>query len=131
MRVEGKTVKNKNCSKCGTSFSCGNTGESNQCWCNDYPAFFLPDPAVDCFCPDCLKAACAGKIDAYVASLTVEEAPRNKAKDLPPTDQLIEGLDYYLEDGKFVFKSWYHLKRGDCCRNGCRHCPYGYNKQKL
>ena len=40
---------------------------------------------------------------------------------------LKEGIDYYInEDGLFVFTEAYHLKRGYCCRGGCRHCPYGY-----
>jgi hypothetical protein len=21
------------------------------------------------------------------------------------------------------------LRRGYCCESGCRHCPYGYNKE--
>lgn len=40
---------------------------------------------------------------------------------------LVEGVDYYVnEDGLFVFTSHYLLKRGYCCKNGCRHCPYGF-----
>ena len=31
---------------------------------------------------------------------------------------------YYLENGKVVFTPEYHLQRGDCCGNKCRHCPY-------
>jgi len=27
-----------------------------------------------------------------------------------------------------VFTEAYHLKRGYCCKNGCRHCPYGFKK---
>jgi hypothetical protein len=38
---------------------------------------------------------------------------------------LVESEDYYLEDGLFVFTAAYHLKRGHCCHNDCRHCPYG------
>ena len=38
---------------------------------------------------------------------------------------LILGIDYYLEDGKYVFTEAYHRKRGRCCNSGCRHCPYG------
>lgn len=38
--------------------------------------------------------------------------------------QLVEGVDYYLEAGRFVFTATYHLKRGYCCNSGCRHCPY-------
>lgn len=33
--------------------------------------------------------------------------------------------DYYLDDkGNFVFTEAYHLRRGSCCGNGCRHCPW-------
>ena len=38
--------------------------------------------------------------------------------------------DYYLsEEGFIVFTEKYHLKRGYCCKSGCKHCPYGYNKK--
>ncbi len=37
----------------------------------------------------------------------------------------LEPEDYYVEDGLMVFTAAYHLKRGSCCGNGCRHCPYG------
>lgn len=33
--------------------------------------------------------------------------------------------DYYFTvDGYIVFTEKYHLKRGYCCQNSCRHCPY-------
>jgi len=33
--------------------------------------------------------------------------------------------DYYFsEEGYLVFTEKYHLKRGYCCQNNCRHCPY-------
>lgn len=42
----------------------------------------------------------------------------------------IEGEDYYLTpEGYKVFTEKYHLKRGYCCRSGCRHCPYGFDKK--
>lgn len=38
---------------------------------------------------------------------------------------LVEGVDFYLDDfGRMVFTEAYHLKRGYCCENGCKHCPY-------
>ncbi|MEQ9287885.1 MAG: DUF5522 domain-containing protein [Cyclobacteriaceae bacterium] len=37
--------------------------------------------------------------------------------------------DFYIENGLYVFTSQYHRKRGYCCKNGCRHCPYGFNKK--
>lgn len=41
----------------------------------------------------------------------------------------LEPDDYYLsEEGYKVFTEKYHLKRGYCCKNGCKHCPYGFKK---
>jgi Family of unknown function (DUF5522) len=38
--------------------------------------------------------------------------------------------DFYMTtDGFMVFTEAYHLKRGYCCKNGCRHCPYGFRKE--
>lgn len=38
---------------------------------------------------------------------------------------MIEGEDFYFdESGLMVFTAKYLLKRGYCCDNGCRHCPY-------
>ena len=46
-----------------------------------------------------------------------------------PND-LVEGEDYYLTpEGYKVFTEKYHLERGYCCKSGCRHCPYGYDKK--
>ena len=45
------------------------------------------------------------------------------ANKRPPP--LTEGVDYYLENGRYVFTAAYHLKRGYCCNSKCRHCPYG------
>ncbi|MCX8080053.1 MAG: DUF5522 domain-containing protein [Bacteroidia bacterium] len=39
-------------------------------------------------------------------------------KDLEPDEY------YYNEQGFIVFTEKYHLKRGYCCGNGCKHCPY-------
>jgi hypothetical protein len=44
---------------------------------------------------------------------------------MPVPDKLIEGLDYTLdEQGRCVFTAAYLLRRGTCCGNGCRNCPY-------
>lgn len=39
---------------------------------------------------------------------------------------LVEGEDYYLENGLLIFTAHYHLRRGHCCGNRCRHCPYDW-----
>ncbi len=36
---------------------------------------------------------------------------------------------YYSEEGFIVFTAKYLLKRGYCCKNGCKHCPYGYDRK--
>ncbi len=40
-------------------------------------------------------------------------------------EQLSQGKDFYYENGYKVMTEKYHLKRGYCCKNNCRHCPYG------
>ena len=35
--------------------------------------------------------------------------------------------DFYTENGLVIFTKEYHLKRGYCCKNGCKHCPYKNN----
>jgi len=40
--------------------------------------------------------------------------------------QLIEGIDFYYEGPYMVLTEKYHLEKGYCCGNGCRHCPYDY-----
>ena len=38
---------------------------------------------------------------------------------------LVENIDYYIDDlGRFVFTEIYHLKRGYCCENDCKHCAW-------
>ncbi|HJY64120.1 MAG TPA: DUF5522 domain-containing protein, partial [Ignavibacteria bacterium] len=45
--------------------------------------------------------------------------------DLKPQ---LDPEDFYkTEEGYIVFTEKYHLKRGFCCQNGCKHCPYGFN----
>ncbi|MCB0599471.1 MAG: hypothetical protein H6557_29580 [Lewinellaceae bacterium] len=49
---------------------------------------------------------------------------------MPKPQALREGIDYYTENGLFVFTEHFLLKRGYCCQSGCRHCPYGYRKEE-
>ena len=48
--------------------------------------------------------------------------------------KLIEGIHYTVnEDGRVVFTALFHIQRGQCCGNGCKHCPYDpkYKKGNL
>jgi Family of unknown function (DUF5522) len=41
--------------------------------------------------------------------------------------KLVEGQDfYYSELGYVVLTAKFHMEKGVCCGNGCRHCPYNY-----
>jgi len=43
------------------------------------------------------------------------------------SQQLIEGVHFYYDDsGLMVFTKVYHLEKGYCCGNGCRHCPFDF-----
>jgi hypothetical protein len=117
-------IKIKQCSNCAAAFNCGDTAVGNSCWCNDFPPLFVPTSTIDCFCPTCFKKACSDKIDTYIKALTRETIDDNKITLLQKSVRLIEGIDYYLENSNYVFKPFFHLKRGSCCSNNCRHCPY-------
>jgi len=41
----------------------------------------------------------------------------------------IEGIDYYVKNGLMVFTDQYLRDRGYCCTSGCRHCPYGFERE--
>ena len=50
--------------------------------------------------------------------------------DTPTRRDLVEGEDYYLEGPYMVFTEAYLRRRGYCCESGCRHCPWGYSREK-
>ena len=52
------------------------------------------------------------------------------AEYLSQKDEL-DPEDFYINsDGYMVLTEKYLLKRGYCCENGCKHCPYGFNDEK-
>ena len=116
----------KQCSNCAQSLVCSSDG--GHCWCMNYPALLTVEANTDCLCDSCLKQRIVEQIDSYCATITPENALQNKARELSGAAGLIEDIDYYIENGLYVFTKWFHLKRGSCCKNGCRHCPYGYKK---
>ena len=44
--------------------------------------------------------------------------------------EFIKDVHYYLQDGKVVFTEKYHLERGKCCGNKCKHCHYDPQYEK-
>lgn len=53
-----------------------------------------------------------------------------KGAEADPSPPVVEGEDFYLEGGLMVFTERFLLRRGYCCESGCRHCPYGFSKEK-
>jgi hypothetical protein len=43
--------------------------------------------------------------------------------------KFVEVVDYYFENGLMVLTEHFLKKRGFCCKNGCRHCPYVKSKE--
>lgn len=113
----------KPCLSCGKLFSCYST-KTNSCWCTTYPAIMpLDDDALACLCRTCLGEAIQKKIQEKLNQLSLPEQ-LSLVKNYRTKVKAIEGIDYFMEKGKYVFTPWFHLKRGACCRHTCKHCPY-------
>ncbi|GAA3974032.1 hypothetical protein GCM10022407_19760 [Hymenobacter antarcticus] len=44
----------------------------------------------------------------------------------PAPQPLQPGDFYYTPEGYLVFTEQYHRRRGSCCQNSCRHCPWKF-----
>jgi hypothetical protein len=96
----------KTCPTCSTTFECG------ACWCAKYPPIMTIEPNNGCYCPDCLHGIMVVKIKDIMNNLTPDII--NKIKALPPTDELLNDIDYSINSkGEKVFSKWYHLKKDD------------------
>lgn len=66
---------------------------------------------------------------ARLLKSTQLQVPESDKKNA--TSYSLSNEDYYLnEQGYIVFTEAYHVKRGYCCGNGCKHCPYGMQKEE-
>tara|TARA_B110000858_G_C17349776_1_gene270442 strand:+ start:119 stop:289 length:171 start_codon:yes stop_codon:yes gene_type:complete len=45
-------------------------------------------------------------------------------KEFSKIESLEKDEYYYSKEGYIVFTEKHHLKRGYCCNNNCKHCPY-------
>ena len=126
MECNEKTSKispKKQCASCGKLFSCYST-KTQSCWCTTYPAIMpINEDAIDCLCRQCLGDVIQKKMMARLSQLSLPEKLL-LAKNYKTKVKAIEGIDYFMEKGKYVFTQWHHLKRGACCKHHCQHCPY-------
>src|SRR5687768_8917756 len=117
-----KVAQQKRCSRCRESFTCGAGTAAGDCWCTQLPRVsFVANEDQDCLCQKCLREAIQELTSSDRAIAGSTPAPSQTIMNPSP---LVEGEDYYLEGGLFVFTERYHMRRGYCCQNGCRHCPY-------
>ena len=115
-------AQQKLCSSCRDTFTCGAATATEDCWCAELPRFsFVANEDQDCLCPKCLRQAIEEMTSSGAAAAGRVPAPEQTRVNPTP---LVEGEDYYLEGELFIFTERYHLRRGYCCENGCRHCPY-------
>ncbi len=114
------------CPNCGKILTC-QADQPGTCWCASYPPILPIDENVKgCFCADCLQGKVKDAIDEYVEEVRSGKRENEAFKYTNVSAGLQEGIDYYVENGLFVLTEWYHLKRGECCGNACRHCPYNH-----
>ena len=59
----------------------------------------------------------------------MKEIKQKREKADNKNEKFIEGKDYYFENGLMVLTEYFLLKRGYCCKIGCRHCPYSEKKK--
>lgn len=58
-----------------------------------------------------------------------KETPSQHTAESKSALKLTEGVDFtYNENGLMVLSREYHLKRGYCCKSGCKNCPYDFSK---
>lgn len=54
----------------------------------------------------------------------------DKEKGSQKSSKLVDGIDFYFENGLMVLTDHFLKNRGYCCGNGCRHCPYSESSEK-
>jgi len=112
----------KSCPVCASEFRCGAKEGDQSCWCESIPV--KPGRMLGgCQCPACTESRLNRWIDDAMRIKGLKGvtkiAGRYEHKVGP-----VEHLDFRIEGGDFVLSRWFHLKRGSCCKKGCRNCPY-------
>lgn len=115
--------KSKVCTHCKAPIDC-NTEDINNCACTEVSIsnatrMFLGGSFHKCLCNNCLT-----KFNDMVEFAKDKELPKRRS-------EMEEGVHYYMENEYFVFTELYHLMKGQCCQNGCRHCVYGFKNRYL
>jgi len=95
------------------------------CWCDqaDVPAHVLRFLVEGQLEPACLCRRCLATLAHDARSL--DDTPQALARVPEEISRHSNLKDSYLDElGRVVFTADYHLRRGYCCGNNCRHCPF-------
>ena len=109
---------NISCPNCENSLVCAT---DYTCWCHKLPHISLSQVDIECLCKSCLLTFQANVINQ---GQPISSDIMQQIKQLGSPAKPQEGIDYTMENGLLVMTRWYLLRRGHCCENGCRHCPY-------
>ncbi len=109
---------NKICKRCQQSFNC-NVEKIEDCGCSDFQLSeetktYLAKTSYDCLCSKCLE-----EINHFEQLKKEYPFPQHPS-------QYKEGIHYYIDGPYWVFTTYFHYLKGNCCKNNCRHCAYGF-----
>lgn len=104
------------CPRCGSEMTC-KVGNITQCDCfsvniSDETRNYLTKTDYGCVCNRCLM-----ELNRKMGEVSRYPFPTRK-------EQFVEGLHFYRDADRWVFTEAYHMARGYCCGNNCRHCAY-------
>ncbi len=111
------------CPRCGGAMPC-RLADLNECmdwepYLSSLTVEFLQTTQWGWLCRDCLR-----HFDTLIQHAALQHLPSSPS-------EFKEGVHYYIEDGRWVLTELYHILKGRCCRNGCRHCVYGWKVHSL
>lgn len=112
-------MKEKRCPRCKKQFKCL-VEDIENCDCRKIALskelkFFLSKTSYNCLCNECLD-----ELKTLTSQASKEQLPISK-------NNYIDGKHFYIENNLLVFTEYFHIVKGTCCRNACRHCAYGFN----
>lgn len=114
-----KELPIKHCGNCRKEIRC-NVYDIGDCSCSTIELSpqtrkFLTKTYFDCLCNNCLE-----ELNHKITRAEDFSFPVKK-------EEFIDGVHYYRQGNMWVFTELYHILKGSCCGNGCRHCAYGFN----
>jgi hypothetical protein len=98
------------------------------CWCAEInvPSRIFSALSADCLEPTCICRSCLETLAQLSDEMGDPADIVSKIKKTLENSRLAaHEEDCYLDENEnVVFTAEYHLRRGTCCGNGCRHCPF-------